>query len=98
MDYSAWDTQSVTVTSLDLDPQNPRLPELGHEASQREITAELLKHEAVFELAKDISKFGFFPTEVLVCIEHQGSLLVVEGNRRLASLKLLLNPESEIGR
>jgi hypothetical protein len=94
MDYSAWDTQSITVTSLDLDPQNPRLPELGHEASQREITAELIKHEAVFELARDIAKFGFYPTEVLVCIEEVGSLIVVEGNRRLASLKLLLNPES----
>ena len=94
MDYSAWDTQSVSVTSLDLDPQNPRLPNLGHEATQREIIAQLIEHEAVFELAKDIAKFGFFPTEILVCIEQESGLIVVEGNRRLASLKLLLNPES----
>jgi hypothetical protein len=47
MDYSAWDTQSVPVTSLNLDSENPRLPELGHEASQREIIAELVKHEGI---------------------------------------------------
>lgn len=94
MDYSAWETQDVSVTSLNLDSKNPRLPELGHEASQREIIYELVKHEAIFALAKDISRFGYFPTEVLVCIEDKGSLVVVEGNRRLASLKLLLNPET----
>ena len=82
MDYSAWDTQSVTVTSLDLDPQNPRLPELGHEASQREITAELIKHEAVFELARDIAKFGFYPTEVLVCIEESGDFVCQKNGER----------------
>jgi hypothetical protein len=94
MDYSSWDTQPVSVTLLNLDPKNPRLPELGHEASQPEIIAELIRHEGVIELAKDISRFGYFPTEILVCIEDEGSLVVVEGNRRLASLKLLLNPES----
>jgi hypothetical protein len=94
MDYSAWDTQPASVTSLTLDPKNPRLPELGHEASQPEIIAELIRHEAVFDLAKEISRFGYFPTEVLVCIDDGGSLVVVEGNRRLASMKLLLNPES----
>jgi hypothetical protein len=94
MDYSAWDTQPVAVTSLSLDSKNPRLPELGHEASQPEIIAELIRHEAVLDLARDISRFGYFPTEIVVCIEEAGGLVVVEGNRRLASLKLLLNPDS----
>jgi hypothetical protein len=91
--YSAWDEQTVSVTSLLLDPNNPRIPELGHQANQREIVAELVHNDAVYELAKDIAAKGFFPTEILICIEENSALIVVEGNRRLAALKLLLSPE-----
>lgn len=91
--YSAWDEQTITVTSLLLDPNNPRIPELGHQANQREIVAELVHNDAIYELAKDIAAQGFFPTEILICIEETNALIVVEGNRRLAALKLLLSPE-----
>ena len=92
--YSAWDEQIVSVTSLLLDPNNPRIPELGHKANQREIVAELVNNDTVYDLAKDIAAQGFFPTEVLICVEENSELIVVEGNRRLAALKLLLSPES----
>jgi hypothetical protein len=59
----------------------------------REILAELIAHEQVYELAKDIATQGFFPTEMLVCVEEKGKLVVIEGNRRVASLKVLLSPE-----
>lgn len=91
--YSAWDEQTVNVTSLLLDPSNPRIPELGHKANQREIVAELVNNDTVYDLAKDIAAQGFFPTEVLICVEENTELIVVEGNRRLAALKLLLSPE-----
>ena len=87
--YSAWDEQTISVTSLLLDASNPRIPELGHKANQREIVAESVRNDAVYDLAKDIAAQGFFPTEVLICVEENNEVIVVEGNRRLAALKLL---------
>jgi hypothetical protein len=92
-DYSAWKEKTLSVTSLHLDPKNPRIPELGHEPTQRDIVAELVEHDNVYELAKDISDQGYFPTELLVGVVEQDQEIVVEGNRRLAALKLLLSPD-----
>jgi hypothetical protein len=50
-------------------------------------------HEKVLDLARDISRLGFFPSEPPVAIRDGANTIVVEGNRRLAALKLLLNPE-----
>ena len=91
-DYKQWESLETDITSLSLDPLNPRLPELGHMATEREIIAELIEHEDVYELTKQIASQGYYPTEVLVCIEENGEFRVVEGNRRLASLKLLISP------
>jgi hypothetical protein len=91
--YSDWEPRQVDILDLQLDPLNPRLPALGKYATERPIIAELLKHEDVYELAKGIVAQGFFPTEVLVCVEESDNLYVVEGNRRLASLKLLTSSE-----
>lgn len=91
--FNHWNERRETVTSLLLDTLNPRLPELGHLPSQREIVSELVTHDDVYSLARDITDKGYFPTEVLVGIEDDGNQIVVEGNRRLAALKLLLSPE-----
>ncbi len=91
--YARWEEQTVGITTLLLDPLNPRIPDLGHEPSQREIASELVHHEGVYDLARDIAAQGFFPTEILVCIVENEQLTVVEGNRRLAALKLLLSPD-----
>jgi hypothetical protein len=92
-DYSKWSERSVSVTSLLLDPKNPRIPELGVEPSQSEMVAELIEHDNVYELAKDIADMGYFPTELLIGLEENGEDVIVEGNRRLAALKLLLSPD-----
>ncbi len=92
-DYSGWKEKALNVTSLQLDPKNPRIPELGREPTQRDIVAELVKHDNVYELAKDISEQGYFPTELLIGIVEDDKDIIVEGNRRLAALKLLLSPE-----
>jgi hypothetical protein len=54
---------------------------------------ELLEHEDVTGLASSIAKLGLFPNERLVVISSGKGFTVLEGNRRLASIKLLLNPE-----
>lgn len=92
MNYSHWKKSDKSVDSLLLDPHNPRLPNAGPQLSQTDAIAELIKHEKVKDLAKDIADNGYYPTEVLVAVEDSGKTIVVEGNRRLAALKLLRNP------
>ena len=92
-DYGKWKERECLVTSLLLDPQNPRIPELASEPTQRVIVAELVTHDSVYELAKDIADLGFFPNELLVGIQSDGKDTILEGNRRLAALKLLISPE-----
>jgi hypothetical protein len=94
VDLTAWKVRELKVSSLSLDPQNPRIPEFGAAPTVRQIIASLIKYEDVLELAKNIVQFGgLYPSEALIGIEDNGDKVVVEGNRRLAALKLLDSPE-----
>ena len=75
-----------------VDQQNPRLPQSGGGLAQRQIIDELVTHDAVYELAKDISTLGYFPTEILLGVQDGDQTIVIEGNRRLTALKLSINP------
>jgi hypothetical protein len=92
--YQNWEEKEYLVTNLLLDPLNPRLPEIDKRLSQNELIEELIKHEDVYEIAKSISEEGYYPVERLICIKEGGKRYVVEGNRRLAALKLLISPEA----
>ena len=61
LDYSPWPIKKLSVTNLLLDQQNPRLPQSGGALSQRQIIDELVTHDFVYELAKDIAYTGLFP-------------------------------------
>ena len=77
-----------------LDPENPRLL-LEATATQPEILQTLVAHEVLEELAASIARHGFFLEEPLIVVPHTTKadhFTVVEGNRRLATVKLLLNP------
>ncbi len=71
---------------------NPRLPESESALYQRQLIEELVYNDDVYELAKQITDNGYFPVEALIAIDEGGKKIVVEGNRRLAALKLLLDP------
>jgi hypothetical protein len=92
-DYREWPEKTISVVSLYLDSRNPRIPHISGNAKQRDLIAQLIDHDKVYELAKDIVEQGYFPTEVLIGVEENGKKIIVEGNRRLAALKLLLSPE-----
>ena len=85
------------VDELLLDPRNPRLPEgvpvqRRAEEAQEELLNYFLKHEVLAELAFSFADNGFFRTEpVIATVEGapHGHALVLEGNRRVAALKLL---------
>ncbi len=93
IDYSKWKESQLTVTNLLLDPINARIPGSSPTLSQRELLADLVENDKVLDLAKSIVDNGFFPVESLIMVEESKKKYVVEGNRRLAALKLLISPE-----
>ena len=80
----------IPVEDLHLDSNNPRLGRHFHETnpSQEQVLVEM-KDWTLEELAVSFIESGFWPQESLVVVEEHGTLVVVEGNRRLAALKML---------
>jgi hypothetical protein len=93
MNYDDWPFKLMSVSRLKLDPDNPRLIASTRRPTQPELIAELLQHEDVMDLVRDIARLGFFPNEPLVAVVESSNTIVLEGNRRLAALKLLANPD-----
>lgn len=93
IDYRSWDAYEYKITALYLDMSNPRIRHLGKELNQAQIMQLLIDQEKVYDLAKKIAEEGYFVgEEPIICFEN-GRKVVLEGNRRMASLKLLQNPE-----
>ncbi len=92
-DYDAWPIKTLAVNRLKLDPENPRLATAITRPPQIKLIEELVEHEGVLDLARSIAQQGYFPNELLVVYREAGGTIVVEGNRRLAALKLLQNPD-----
>lgn len=84
----------IEVTQLYLDPDNPRLSEGRFTVDDQDAILEALWHEmAVDELVMSIAANGYFAHEPIFAERRaDGRLVVVEGNRRLAALKLLTDP------
>ncbi len=84
----------VKTSELHFDCQNPRLAEYGIEPTTKE--SEILKilwdAMDVREIVQSIGASGFFPHEAIIVSEEDGKMVVIEGNRRLAAVKVLLSP------
>jgi len=86
--------RQVPLDKLLLDPNNPRLAELGvpGTASPFDLLKALWEEMAVEEVAMSIAYSGYFAHEPLfVEARTDGKYLVIEGNRRLAAVKLLVD-------
>ena len=82
------------VSSLLLDLQNPRFRNSvdAERAALREHLA--TERDKLVALARDIATQGAVnPTDLPVVVREGEHFVVIEGNRRLAALKLLLQPE-----
>jgi hypothetical protein len=84
------DETRIPFTSLRLDEENPRLPEEFQHASQPSILGYLYTNANLDELARSYIDNGFFQHEQLVVVPHGDDFAVLEGNRRLAAVKVLL--------
>lgn len=80
---------------LHFDRRNPRLVGFGIQPKtpEKEIVELLWSQMAVDEVAMSIAANGFFPHEPLIVAFEGGKWVVIEGNRRLAAVRTLLDEE-----
>lgn len=84
----------ISLADLMFDPENPRLPkEFRGKRDEAAVIAHMLRDESLIELMKSIGQTGYSASEPLLIVPEEDKYIVVEGNRRLAALKLLSNPE-----
>ncbi|QAT16525.1 hypothetical protein BU251_01680 [Candidatus Velamenicoccus archaeovorus] len=86
-----WEENKVKVDDLNLDVNNIRL-EIKHE-SEKEIANDLFINEDAMDILENIYENGFFPDESPIVIKENNKLVVLEGNRRVVSLKAMVHPE-----
>ena len=82
--------RKLPVAKLLLDPENPRL-QLPPKPTQEKILRQLYEEHRLEELVNSFLANGYFDEEPLVAVpgSRTGTYIVVEGNRRLAALKLI---------
>ena len=87
--------QHLNIKQLRFDPENPRLPShLRGVSNEAEILAHMLRDESLLELMASIGETGYNTSEPLLVTKNgDGTFCVVEGNRRLAALRLLQEPQ-----
>ena len=89
----------VNVADLRLDVLNPRRTDRDIKKTQRNLLMELHGRFDIDDLLASLSTYGYFSEEPLIAIPEPGEPIdvppytVVEGNRRLAALKILLFKE-----
>lgn len=83
------------VAELRFDPDNPRIPTDVDPTDEQAVLDWMLQDAGLVELMGSIAVNGFFPAEPLLITpaESGSGYWVLEGNRRLAAVKLLLEPE-----
>jgi hypothetical protein len=88
----SWPVRTVNVRLLDLDPRNSRL--MARTAlSQADAQRLLVEREDVVALAREIATHGLTQHESLIVVSGRGGrYIVLEGNRRTAAIRGLLDP------
>ena len=91
--------QKISVDSLLFDGDNPRLAAEAVGTDQHALLRTLWSEFSVDEIALSIAANGFFAHEPLFAAQEGTSYVVIEGNRRLAAVKLLrdANLRKEVG-
>ena len=88
---------TVPVEWLVPDHCNPRLTSVDGDTTDEEIIAQLYRAEDLGELLQSIAANGYMDIEPLIVLEHGGRLIVLEGNRRLAAIRLFREPDLVAG-
>lgn len=88
------DTTKVSVDWLKLDLANPRLVGVNARTTDESVVAQLYRSEDLGELLQSIAANGYLDIEPLIVWLDPADqkLAVLEGNRRLASIRLFREP------
>lgn len=88
------DTTKISVDWLKLDRENPRLVGISARATDESLIAQLYRGEELGELLQSISANGYLDIEPLIVWldPADDKLTVLEGNRRLAAIRLFREP------
>lgn len=88
---SAATSKLLQVASLHFDRSNPRFPPKVAQGPVEDLMQRFVRDERLLEIIESIGNHGFFPGEPLLVVpDGANNYRVVEGNRRLAALKLLV--------
>lgn len=84
------DRRDIEVSRLDFDKRNPRFPKHIAEGPVSLLIERFVRDERLLEIIDSIGDQGYFVGEPLLVVPAgKKKFVVVEGNRRLAALKLL---------
>jgi hypothetical protein len=82
----------ISVERLHFDPKNPRhAADPSSSVKDSEIIRELIETSDIGELVQSIASNGYIDIEPMVVLPSSSGLIVLEGNRRLAAIKLLMD-------
>src|SRR6266576_6004775 len=81
----------VAANKLLLDDENPRLPENMESTTPDALLKWMANQYNTLEVARSVAEHGYFDSEPMIAIKEGNRFKVVEGNRRLTALKLLLD-------
>ena len=91
---SAMKREDIPISKLLLDAENPRHGTVMDQAAALERLV-VIRPEHLRNLAKDIAEKGLHPgIDFLVYPNGNGNFVVLDGNRRLAAIKLLTQPKT----
>src|SRR5438552_5014365 len=84
-------SSEAAAGELLLDDENPRLPEELKARTQKSLLQWMANEYNTVEVAQSIAEHGYFDSEPMIAIRRGKKYVVIEGNRRLTALKLLLD-------
>lgn len=88
-------TELLSPLEVLLDSENPRLSPDEQGSDQNDLLKTLHDRFKLLELGASIVESGYVPFDPLVgARDADGAVVVLEGNRRIAALKLLLGPDA----
>lgn len=85
--------EPISPTQLALDPHNPRLHADEEGGSQHDLIKVMIERFKLDELAESVISSGYLTFDPIVAYRENDETVVLEGNRRIATLQLLLEPE-----
>lgn len=91
LDKYYWPFTDLAITDIMLDGENIRLS--NPSKAQPALIQDLFSNEDAFDLAKSYSQNGRFSDEFPIVIFEKRKYIAIEGNRRLAALKALNEPD-----